>query len=341
MNYIFQSRIFEHKAKKRLYIVTLLMIGIYIVSTYGAINMSFEEKQALNKVNAMQASLWTWLNSTPVREQAALWAEKSGWEDVAPSQVDHRMSGLIGVEWSEITTTLGPLPLKQISTDPMWAVHILRWFDEAGLVRGDRVMIFASGSFPGFLVSALSASEIRGLKVELRVSLGASTWGANRMEAPWPLLELRLRQAGHLQTQSRYYTPGGEDETGKNYSPEAMTVLEEASAAGGVPLLIPRDLDEIVRMKTEEIRAFGPKLLILIGGSASVMGGSDDILPAGLLMRPLDERGQGVAKEAIEDGIPILHLLNVRELSRQVNKNSNSSVRFWQAAGLLCFFAAL
>ena len=329
----------EQIARKRLYIITFVMIVFFMLSGYGAVTMSIEEKRAVDQVRTMHASLWEWLNSPPVRATAAHWAEKSDLEDVDPSKVDYRMSGLVGVEWSEITTTLGPLAAKQASTDPMWAAHILRWFDKANLVSGDRVMIMASGSFPGFLVSALAASEIRGLQVELTVSLGSSTWGANRMEAPWPLLELCLRQAGCLKTQSSYYTPGGYGETGENYSADAMAVLKEASAAAGVPFLRLKDLNEVILMKTEEIRKFSPKLLVLIGGAASIGGGSDDILPTGLITPDTHGVGQGVAKAALAEGIPVLYLLNVKELSRKVNSISSNWI--WQTAGLICFLVVL
>jgi len=321
----------------------LAMLGIFIGSGWRMPPLTREEQMAVASARAMHASLWEWLNSPPVRLRAAQWAEKLGGEDVPPAQVDPGRSGLIGVEWSEITTTLGPLAVKQATADPLWAAHILRWFDKVGLTRGDRVMIFASGSFPGFLVSALAASEIRELQVELTVSLGSSTWGANRMEAPWPLLEQRLRQAGHLRTQSRYYTPGGRGGVGGNYSEDAFTLLEEASAVAGVPFLKLRDLNEVILMKTDEIREFRPQLIIFIGGGASVMGGdTGDTLPSGLIAPgSLDGMGQGVARAGLAENIPVLHLLNVRELSKQIAANSKPSAWLWQAAGLICFFAAL
>jgi len=342
MRSIFKTGFPELNAKYRLYAISLVMLSIFIAYGYGITALTAEEKRAINKVRAMQASLWEWINSAPVRAEAARWAKNSDWEDFAPSSVDPGKSGLIGVEWSEITTTLGPLAVKQASTDPMWAAHILRWFDKVGLERGDRIMILASGSFPGFLVSALAASETRALQIELAVSLGASTWGANRMESPWPLLELRLRNSGYLQTKSRYYTPGGRGETGENYSIDAMNRLEEASGTIGVPFMKLGNLNEVILMKTESIREYSPKLLVLIGGSASVAGGSDEILPPGLILPgTLNGMGKGVAKAAIADGIPVLHLLNVQELSRQTGSNSLFKDQAWQVAGLICFFLVM
>jgi poly-gamma-glutamate system protein len=342
MSSIFQTGDPGFTSKKRLYVLALIMLMIFITFGHNSSTLTIEEKQAIDLVRAMHASLWEWVNSPPVRARAAQLAEKFDLEDVPPAQVDPGRTGLIGVEWSEITTTLGPLAAKQAAADPIWTAHILRWFDKTGLVHGDKIMILASGSFPGFLVSTLAAAETRGLQTELTVSLGSSTWGANRMEAPWPLLEFHLRQCGHIKTKSRYYTPGGQGETGGNYSTDAMNLLEEASTVAGVPFLKPVNLNEVIHMKSEEIRKFQPKLLVVIGGSASAAGDSDEIPPPGLISPAhLEGTGRGVVRAALSDGVPVLHLLNVRELSRQVGMSSNSSNLIWQAAGLIVFLAVL
>ena len=303
-----------------------------------------EESRALSRVRAMHASLWEWVNSREVRERAERLNKQSALEAFSPPpvQVDPLRSGLIGVEWSAITTTLGPLEVKQAAADPLWTVHMLRWFDQVGLARGDPVTVYASGSFPGFLVSLLAAAEERGLHVDLAVSLGSSTWGANRMEAPWPLLEHRLRQRGLLRTRALYYTPGGRGETGLNYSKETMDFLEEAARTAGVPLLRLQSLDEVVTMKANEIKVSRPKLVVFIGGSASVTGRTETLLPPGLILTGGEgEAVGGVARAALESGIPVLHLLNVRELSRQVGFRAPSRSWLWALPSLALFFFVL
>ncbi|MDR2179779.1 MAG: poly-gamma-glutamate system protein [Synergistaceae bacterium] len=319
---------FNAYPRGRLYFLALVLAGVFALSRLWGGSLTHEESRALSRVRAMHASLWEWLNSREVRGNADQWNELNEYTAAfspPPSQVDPFRSGLIGVEWSDITTTLGPLEVKQASTDPAWAVHILRWFDQVRLVRGDSIAVFASSSFPGFLVSLLAAAEERGLQVDLAVSLGSSTWGANRMEAPWPLLEHRLRQTGRLRTRALYYTPGGRWETGLNYTKETMSFLEGAARTAGVPLLRLQTLEEIIAMKINEIGRSRPKLVVFIGGSASVTGGAEAPLPPGLI-RPRHENpaGKGVARAALESGIPVLHLLNVRALSRQVGLRAPS-----------------
>jgi poly-gamma-glutamate system protein len=328
----------------RLYFLALVMAGAFVLSRlpnpWGP--STREELRAISRVQNMQAALWEWLNSPEVRERADRLNRQAALEAFSPSPVeaDPSRSGLIGVEWSAITTTLGSIEAKRVSVEPVWAAHVLRWFDRAELARGDSIAVFASGSFPGFVVSALAAAEERGLNVDLAVSLGSSTWGANRMEAPWPLLEHRLRQTGLLRTRALYYTPGGRGEAGLDYTEETMSFLEESSRTAGVPLLRLRGLDEVVAMKTNEIRRSQPKLIVLIGGSASVTGGIEAQLPPGLIFPGREnDAGKGVARAALESGIPVLHMLDVRALSRQVGLHASGFA--WTLPFVIIFFIVL
>ena len=340
------KNLFNAYPRGLLYFLALVMAGFFVLARTADPRGSLtrEESRALSHVRAMHASLWEWLNSREVRERAEQLNKQAALEAFSPPpvQVDPLRSGLIGVEWSNITTTLGPLEVKQAAADPLWTVHILRWFDQVRLARGDPVTVFASGSFPGFVVSVLAAAEERGLRVDLAVSLGSSTWGANRMEAPWPLLEHRLRQTGLLRTRALYYTPGGRGEAGLNYSAETMNFLDRTARTAGVPLLRLRSLDEIVAMKTNEIKRFQPKLVVLIGGSASVTGGIEAPFPPGLTFPGGEnEVGEGVARAALESGIPVLHLLDVRALSRQVNFYAPNHSWLWTLPSVVLFFLVL
>ena len=157
----------------RLYFLAVVMAGFFALAQLWnpRTPLTREESRALSRVRAMHASLWEWVNSREVRERAERLNKQSALEAFSPPpvQVDPLRSGLIGVEWSAITTTLGPLEVKQAAADPLWTVHMLRWFDQVGLARGDPVTVYASGSFPGFLVSLLAAAEERGLHVDLAV----------------------------------------------------------------------------------------------------------------------------------------------------------------------------
>ncbi len=56
---------------------------------------------------------------------------------------------IIGPEYTEITTTLGPLAAKKLSLHPDFAALAVRYLLAAGVGPGDRVAVNFSGSFPG------------------------------------------------------------------------------------------------------------------------------------------------------------------------------------------------
>ena len=96
--------------------------------------------------------------------------------------IDLNRTGLIGPEFTELTSTPGEEGAKRSTLNPEFAAVLLRYFHDAGLKEGDTIAIGSSGSFPGFLIAALTAASE--MKIEARViaSLGASMHGATRVE---------------------------------------------------------------------------------------------------------------------------------------------------------------
>ena len=95
-------------------------------------------------------------------------------------KLDPNQTNLIGVEYSPITTTLGNLKAKRSSTNPDFAALIVRWFHEIDLKKGDIIAIGGSGSFPALILATICAAEVMKLKPVIILSLGASSYGANR-----------------------------------------------------------------------------------------------------------------------------------------------------------------
>ena len=237
------------------------------------------------------------------------------WDAVgSDAENDPYRSGFIGVEFSEITTTMGSLPAKQCSTDPLWAVQFLRWFGELGLQRGDRVLVSASSSFPAMVYSCLSACEELGLDITFMLSLGSSSWGANREGLNLCEMLKILRRGGFLKT--RPCTLGGTNENADGMDSSAKTTLQ--GTVSDDEMVKGLTLDELVALKSEYIA--GCKLVVNIGGNASSMG-TDSMslnLPAGIV-RPSDslDGGNGLAGNALRAGVPVLHVLNLRGLSEK------------------------
>lgn len=319
------------------FVLLALALGL-LWSLATSSRLSEEEQALIERVGAAQQHLVAW--------------RLANGTSSLPGH-DPRGCGLIGVEWSALTTTLGDLEAKRTACAPAWAIQFGRWYDEAGLEVGDAVAIYSSASFPALLLSALAAAEARGLEPVLIVSLGASSWGANRLDLPWPLLGVELRRAGYLATRADYYTLGGGGETGGGMAPEAIEALRAAAREAGVPLLEATTLAELVARKAGLLQRRGARLLVSIGGSHANLGDDPEVigLAPGFHHPGADVRaGNGLIGVALDKGIPVVHVLNIRELSARSGIPFDARVpsigplqvrRAWALLALALFFGVV
>lgn len=327
---------FALSVRLKLLLLAVVMAGIWYLAAPAS--LTDEEDLLWEKVRAAQLHLGDW------GEQRGL---------VVPAGSDPWSCGLIGVEWSGITTTLGELGSKRTACNPAWAIQFSRWFREQGLQKGDPIAIYSSGSFPGLLLNALAAAEALELKPLVIVSLGASTWGANRMDAPWPVLAAELRRSGFISKRADYYTMGGDEELGNGMSPEGQALLRKSALDAGVELLVAASLEEMVALKSELLERGHAKLLINIGGSHANMGGDPEVLKLQPGLNAADgsgKAGNGVIAYALGQGIPVLHMLSIRTLGGKVGIPYDSEPRkkapvtvsaWWSLAGVLLFLSVL
>jgi poly-gamma-glutamate system protein len=323
---------FAQATKAKLLLLALVMAGLWYLAAPS--QLTPEEQLLWEKVSAAQQHLWLWK-----QEQGIAASEES----------DPFNCGLIGIEWSSITTTLGDLASKRTACNPAWAVQFSRWFRELGLKQGDPVAIYSSASFPGLLLSSLAAAEAMELKPLLLVSLGASTWGANHPDAPWPVLATELRRSGFVHKRADFYTLGGDAEMGHAMAPEGQALLRKAAKESGVELLAAENLEGMIAQKKNLMEAHKPRLLVNIGGSHANLGDDPEVLklPAGLIeTADIDLAGNGLIAAAMQDNIPVIHMLNLRSLSHVTGipydapPRSRAPVKpgkWWSGAGVLLF----
>ena len=219
--------------------------------------------------------------------------------------------------------------------------------------QGDPVAIYSSASFPGLLLNAIVAAEAMELKPMLVVSLGASTWGANLPDRPWPVLAAELRRSGFIKTRADYYTMGGGEEMGFGISPEAEALLRKAAKEAGVELLTAGNLEAMVARKAELLDRQQSRLLVSIGGSHANLGNTHEVLKLHTGLVPttdVDLAGNGVIGVAMRNDIPVIHMLNLRSLSNMVGIVYDSPPRkmapattgkWWFCIGIVLFFAFL
>jgi len=312
------------------------MAGLWYLAAPGVLIP--EERLLWERVRAAQQHLSQWRE----HDSAAESLESDPWN-----------CGLIGLEWSGITTTLGDLSSKRTACNPAWAIQFSRWFREQGLKPGDHIAIYSSGSFPGLLLSAVAAAEAMELKPLLIVSLGASTWGANHPDYPWPVLAAELRRSGFIRTRADYYTLGGGAEMGQGLAPEGEALLRKAAKEAGVELLEAGKLEEMTALKTKLLEKHRPRLFVNIGGSHANLGDAHEVLKlhTGLVpVTDIDLAGNGIIGVAMRGNIPVIHMLNVKSISNLVGIPYDSAPRkmaptrvskWWSFTGVILFLTVV
>lgn len=315
-------------------------MGYFSAFFHGLFNIFFGSNTPLSKkcnlkliilATVVGLLIWAWPLGSLTIEEEGIWDRVRDAQSylynlkvqteghVPPEELDPMKCGLIGVEWSPISTTIGSLQSKQISCNPIWAVIFLRWFDELGLKKGDRVAILSSGSFPGFLISSIIAAEAKGLDVFLQISLGASTYGANDPDFPISRILAELRKAGYISSKAAFYTLGGDYEIGGGIPKEGIDLMLKSAQAEGVPVLRAKSLQEITESKMRYLDKFNPSLVIHIGGAHSNIGTDESVLslPPGILsLRHEKNAGNGIISLMLKRKTPVIHILNVKRLCR-------------------------
>jgi poly-gamma-glutamate system protein len=237
-------------------------------------------------------------------------------------ETDPNGTGLIGLETSAITTSAGRLEAKRTTTNPNFAGLVVSLLHDAGARRGDAIAVGASSSFPALIVATLSAAKIMGLEPLIISSLGASEFGANIPGFNWTDMEDCLRAAGVLDVRPIARAIGGDEDVGRDMSPEGRALLESRIRESGVPFLEESDLERNVSSRmmlyreaagTRPIKAF-----VNIGGSWANIGTNAEVLKlrpglAGDVFVP-SPAGRGVLQAMAAAKIPVIHLLNIKGL---------------------------
>ncbi|MEW5981381.1 MAG: poly-gamma-glutamate system protein [Acidobacteriota bacterium] len=234
---------------------------------------------------------------------------------------------LIGSEWTPLVTTLGSLEAKQLASAPVWAAVLSERIRERGLDASDLVAASFSGSFPGLNLATVCACQAMDITVLAVSSVTASAWGATDPGFTWPEMEVILARAGIITAVTLAVSVGGDGDRGLDLEEEgralAQSIAEQTSAALGARHLRPTSLEDAIRARLHLLdRAAGTRrlgLFVNVGGTSASLGRSPAILrlkSGWVPPRPFDlGSGRGLVARMVERGVPVLHLLNVRDLA--------------------------
>ena len=242
--------------------------------------------------------------------------------------LDPNETGIIGEEFTPLTTSLGDVAAKRTSANPAFAGVVAGYFERAGLKPGDVVAIGGSGSFPAFVLASLCAARALDLRPVLIYSVGSSMYGANIPGFTFIDMLARLRADGLLPYPIVAVAPGGERDTGRGvlFDEEGTTLLDEARRSG-LPLIEGATLADRIRRRLQiydDAAADGRPLrcFVNVGGATANYGDTEAslVVPNGLVLKlpslPASP-SRGLVFEFAARGVPVVHLLYVKGLARE------------------------
>jgi poly-gamma-glutamate system protein len=179
------------------------------------------------------------------------------------------------------------------------------------------VAVDSSGSFPGFALATLIAAETLGAQTTCIVSLGSSTYGANRPGFTLADMVTVLVQKGLLRHGLSAVSAGGDDDQGGNLGgPER----ERALARAGAPVIREPDLGRNLAIR----RGFlwsgqRPDLVVSVGGNLTSTGLDETFGPRTGLILPGHRSGaegspRGLIQLCLGEAIPVVRILDIRGL---------------------------
>jgi len=238
--------------------------------------------------------------------------------------LDPNQTGIIGKEYTKLTTTLGNLEAKRTSTNPAFAALLVKYFKEANLKKGDVIAVGASGSFPALILAALSAARVLELKPLIIYSVGSSEYGANIPEFTFvqmldsleknilPYKLLAISMGGYLDRAEGMFYPDSQDTIKKIVQDSGTLVIYTDS--------VEENIQQRMQLYKRSAKGQPIKAFVNIGGATPNYGNTNASItyPNGLVIngpKIPDHPERGLIFEYQNLGIPIIHLLNVRGLA--------------------------
>jgi len=238
---------------------------------------------------------------------------------------DPNETALIGQDITPITTDRGYIEAKLTATNPNFAAVIVEMLSEAGLEKNDLVAVAFTGSLPGLNIAVHSAIQTLELKSIIITSVGASNWGANDPYFTWLDMEKSLYQSEIFKHKSVAASIGGGLDRGRGLSPEGRQLIIDAIERNKVEFINEEHLESSIERRMEiydqQRKKNNIKAFINVGGGIASLGSTENMqfISSGLTMNlpMMNYPRRGVLIQMAEEGIPIIHLLNINQLAHK------------------------
>ena len=293
--------------------IAILFVGIFLVEQTKSVQKNSYFSEQIHAAQIMKNCLET-IGEGRVEKGIPL--------DV---ELDPNMTGIIGKEYSQLTTTLGNLEAKRTGTNPAFAALLVKYFKDANLKKGDIVAIGASGSFPTLIVATLSAVNVLELEPLLIYSIGSSEYGANIPEFTFVEMLKILNRKNVLPYSLLAVSMGGDLDQAKGmFYSDSYEIIEKIAKESDTFFINTENIEENIKQRMQLYKKSAGekpiKIFVNIGGATPNYGNTPASItyPNGLVLNGPEvpehpERGLMFEYQSL--GIPIIHLLNIRDLA--------------------------
>ena len=253
----------------------------------------------------------------------ALMSEKRARGLLPPPEADPNDTGMIGYEYTNMTTTPGDLAAKRTATNPDFAAGLVRLLATLDLADGTPVVLVMSGSFVGADIAAIAAVEALGLRPVIVVTPGTSMWGANNPE--FNLLDIIsvLRARRLIDARVLASVIGGHGAVGGGMDPASIVAVRGSAERDGVKLVetppLARIVDDLIDRIREGLAGEPAGAVVNVGGSLIGIGTCRESydLPSGLTkgLSACSAGTAGIAVRLASEGLPVLHVIDIERLA--------------------------
>jgi poly-gamma-glutamate system protein len=237
---------------------------------------------------------------------------------------DPNETGLIGHEYSPITSERGSFSAKSTSTNPNFAALIVEFLKELNVKEGDHIAVAMTGSFPALNIAVCSAIQTLKLKPTIICSVASSSWGANDPDFTWLDMAKVLSDSGIIKCNVVAASIGASMDIGRGLSIEGVEMIKAAIKRNNAKIVFCNSIqDDILRRmqiydscaENKPIKAY-----INVGGGVASLGSSNngDYIPQGVnekIPKDVFRDKKGVIYEMSNRGIPVINLLDVKSLA--------------------------
>jgi len=232
------------------------------------------------------------------------------------TNLDKNNTGLIGEDYTEITTTLGSIEAKRTSINPDFAALFVRLFTKLGLKKGDYVAANLSSSFPGLNLSFISALDIMELNGIIISSIGSSSYGGNIKDFNYLDMEYYLSSKGYINNKSIGYSLGGADDIGREFPEGVKEEIILRNKNRKIEFFYNENLDNNIDERYSYYKNQGDiKAFVNIGGNILATKGSPDIDNRKVIIKKTPQIKGGLIGKFLDDNIPVLYMLGLKEIS--------------------------